>query len=208
MPGIVSRALTPLCGFNRQIISEKWITESTREHAKSERREGYGYLWWTGNQLFGKQTIEGYWAAGNGGNYIFMCPVLDLVAVFTGGNYNSILEIQPLGMLINYIIPAMMLPISPRQITKLDPEILDSCVGEYQLQSGHIRISVFKKGDHLFCRILGKTSQMYPEADDYFFVSDEVFGDWTFKVVRNDKNEVISATGYAAFQIMPFKKIK
>lgn len=98
-----------------------------------------------------------------------------MVAVFTGGNYNSILEIQPLGMLINYIIPAMMPPISPRQITKFDPEILDSCVGEYQLQSGHIRVSVFKKGDHLFCKILGKTSKMYPEAEDYFFIPDGIW---------------------------------
>jgi len=113
-----------------------------------------------------------------------------------------------LGMLINYIIPAMLPTIPPRQITKPDPKILDSCVGEYQMQSGQIRVSVFKKGDHLFCRILGKTSQMYPEAGDYFFIPDEVFGDWTFKVVKNDKNEVTSAIGYAAFQIMPFKKIK
>lgn len=192
----------------RQIISEKWINESTMEHVKSKRHEGYGYLWWAGKQLFGEQIIAGCWAAGNGGNYIFVCPALDFVAVFTGGNYNSILELQPLGMLINYIIPAMLPTIPPRQITKPDPKILDSCVGEYQMQSGQIRVSVFKKGDHLFCRILGKTSQMYPEAEDYFFIPDEVFGDWTFKVVRNDKNEVTSAIGYAAFQIMPFKKIK
>ena len=49
---------------------------------------------------------------------------------------------------------------------------------------------------------------MHPEAEDYFFIPDEVFGNWTFKVIKNDKNEVISAIGYAAFQIMPFKKIK
>lgn len=76
------------------------------------------------------------------------------------------------------------------------------------MQSGHIRVSVFKKGDDFYCKVLGKTSRVYPEEEDKFFVPDEVFGDWTFKLKRNEKGEVTSAIGYAAFQIMPFKKIK
>ena len=191
----------------KQVISEKWINESTKDHVKSKSHTGYGYLWWTGKQLFSKQIIAGYWAAGNGGNYIFVCPALDLVAVFTGGNYNSILEVQPLGMLINYIIPAMLPPILPRQIAKLDPNILDSYVGEYQLQQGHIQVSIFKRGESLYCKVLERTLQMYPEMEDCFFVPDEVFGDWTFRIERNEKDEATSAIGYAAFQIMPFKKI-
>lgn len=193
---------------HKQIISGKWVNESTREHVKSERNEGYGYLWWTGKQHFGEQTIEGYWAAGNGGNYIFVCPALGFTAVFTGGNYNSILELQPLGMLINYIIPAMLPPMPPRGITKPVTMVLDPYVGEYQLQPSDIRISVFKKNNKLYCMIFGRTSQMRPEVEDRFFVPDDVLGDWTFKAQRNQKGEVTSATLYGAFQIMPFKKIK
>ena len=113
-----------------------------------------------------------------------------------------------MGMLINYVIPAMLPPIPPRQITKLGSTILDSCVGEYQLQSGHIRVSVFRKGDDLYCKVLGKTSRMYLEKEDKFFVADEVFGDWTLEFEKNEKGEGTSAIGYAAFQVMPFKKIK
>ena len=153
----------------KQIVSQKWIDQSTMDHTKSKSYRGYGYLWWTGKQLFGEQFITGYWAAGNGGNYIFVCPALSFVAVFTGGNYNSILEVQPLGMLINYVIPAMLPPIPPRQITKLGSTIPDSCVGEYQMQSGHIRVSVFKKGDDFYCKVLGKTSRIYPEKEEKFF---------------------------------------
>ena len=87
---------------------------------------------------------------------------------FHRGNYNSIFELQPLGMLINYIIPAMLPKISPRQITKLDSMALDSYVGEYQLEPSHIRVSVFKKSDKLYCNILGRTIQVYPEAKDLF----------------------------------------
>ena len=113
-----------------------------------------------------------------------------------------------MGILINYVIPAMLPPIPPRQMTKLGLTIPDSCVAEYQMQSGHIRVSVFKKGDDLYCKVLGKTSRIYPEKGDKFFVPDEVFGDWIFKIERNEKGEVTSAIGYAAFQIMPFKKMK
>jgi hypothetical protein len=191
----------------KRVVSEKWIHESTKEHTTSKRYGGYGYLWWTGQQVFGKQIITAYWAAGNGGNYIFVCPALDLVAVFTGGNYDSIFEVQPLGMLINYIIPAMLPPIPPRRMTTLDPKILDSYVGEYQLQQGDIRISLFKRGESLYCKVLDRTLQMYPEMEDYFFVPDEVFGNWTLRIKRNEKDAVTSAIVYAVFQVMPFKKI-
>lgn len=193
---------------DKQVVSEKWISDSTREHEKSQNNWGYGYLWWMGTQQIGEHHIAGYWAAGNGGNYIFVCPALDLVAVFTGGNYNSILELQTLGMLINYIIPAMLPPMPPRQITQLDPAILDSYVGEYQLQQGDIRVSVFKKSDKLYCNILERMIRMYPETEDRFFIPDDILGNWTFKAERNEKGDVTFATGYTAFQSMPFLKIK
>jgi len=192
----------------RQIISEKWIRESTREHEISDNNWGYGYLWWTGKQLFGEQFIPGYWAAGNGGNYIFICPELDLVAVFTGGNYNSILELQTLGMLVNYIIPAILPPMPPRQITELDPAILDSCVGEYKLQQGDLRVSVLKKNDALHLTLLERTMPMYPESESRFFIPDDILGNWTFATERDEKGNVISATGYTAFQVMHFTKMK
>ncbi|MCK5097136.1 MAG: serine hydrolase, partial [Desulfobacteraceae bacterium] len=153
---------------NKQIISKKWVNISTKGHTISDNHRSYGYLWWIGSHLFGKEIIKGYWAAGNGGNYIFVCPRLNLVAVFTGGNYSTPLEIQPLGMLINYIIPSMLPPIEPRQTIKTDSKVLDSCIGEYQQQSGHMSISIFKKGENLFCNILEDTSQIYPVKKDHF----------------------------------------
>jgi CubicO group peptidase (beta-lactamase class C family) len=192
----------------KQVISERWITESTRAHEKSNNHTGYGYLWWIGQQMFGQKNIAAYWAAGNGGNYIFVSPALALVVVFTGGNYNSILEVQPLGMLINYIIPATLPPMPPRQTAKLDPTLMAAYVGKYQMQQGLIRVSVFNSGESLYCKVFERTLQMVPENADHFFVPDEVFGDWTFRIERNEKGKVTAATVYAAFQIMPFKKIK
>ncbi len=49
----------------RQIVSEKWINESTREHSRWEAQNlSYGYLWW----IF----KDGFAAMGDGGNTIYV----------------------------------------------------------------------------------------------------------------------------------------
>ena len=45
-------------------------------------------------------------ADGNGGQYIFVVPSLDIVAVFTGHNYNSPAAARPFAILGEYILPA------------------------------------------------------------------------------------------------------
>ncbi len=51
---------------NRQIISEKWIEESTKEHIRLDRLS-YSYLWWI---LDDKEPV--YAALGDGGNVIYV----------------------------------------------------------------------------------------------------------------------------------------
>lgn len=103
----------------KQIVSENWIKESVEKHAVSRVGWGYGYLWWVGETTINNEPLKSFWAAGNGGNYIFILPRLNAVAVFTGGNYSTILEIQVFGMLINYLIPAI-LPSPPEKVIKFD----------------------------------------------------------------------------------------
>lgn len=50
----------------KQIVSAKWIDESTREHSRWEKHNlPYGYLWWVENG-------NGYAAMGDGGNVIYI----------------------------------------------------------------------------------------------------------------------------------------
>lgn len=50
---------------DRQIISGKWIEESTTEHSRWKKRNlPYGYLWWVNE--------DGYAAMGDGGNIIYV----------------------------------------------------------------------------------------------------------------------------------------
>jgi CubicO group peptidase (beta-lactamase class C family) len=69
----------------RQIVPQAWVEQSTRKHIETSRamfntaeKDGYGYFWWMNG--FG-----GYAAHGYGGQFIFVLPESDVVAVFTGG---------------------------------------------------------------------------------------------------------------------------
>jgi len=91
-----------------QLISSEWIQESTSNRVTaSNTGNQYGYYWWRRNfQVYGQQ-ISSYYAAGNGGQYIFVVPELDLVAVFTGSNFNSNLTQQPVYMMARFVLPAV-----------------------------------------------------------------------------------------------------
>jgi len=58
---------------NKQIVSHKWIKESTKEHTHWKEHElPYGYLWWS-------KIGNGYAAMGDSGNMIYINPQKNLV---------------------------------------------------------------------------------------------------------------------------------
>jgi CubicO group peptidase (beta-lactamase class C family) len=95
----------------RQIISRGWIERSTEPVTRIGSKE-YGYLWW--RQTFPlnaggrRQDVETILATGNGGQKIFIVPSLQLVAVFTGGSYNSIEDTPPNAIMGNVILPELL----------------------------------------------------------------------------------------------------
>jgi CubicO group peptidase (beta-lactamase class C family) len=70
---------------DKQIIPESWLNESTTKQTQANWTPlfpGYGYMWWI-------NRFGGYSALGYGGQYIFVVPDLELVAVFTGGLFKE-----------------------------------------------------------------------------------------------------------------------
>lgn len=64
---------------NKQIVSAKWIKDSTMEHSRWKKRNlSYGYLWWVNE--------DGYAAMGDGGNIIYVNTkkklVISIAALF------------------------------------------------------------------------------------------------------------------------------
>ena len=73
----------------RQILSSAYIEDATQKHSSLYPMwtTGYGYQWWIYRFKYKNKIIDGYAANGWGGQRIFVFPALDLVVVFTAGNY-------------------------------------------------------------------------------------------------------------------------
>lgn len=92
------------------IIDAKWLAVATSEQTEiPERREKYGYLWWRDSgEVKGRQVTLLY-AHGNGGNFIFIVPELNLVASFTGKNYGKPAQFIPNRLVAQKIVPALLI---------------------------------------------------------------------------------------------------
>jgi CubicO group peptidase (beta-lactamase class C family) len=104
----------------KTIISAKWIKESTTatilipdfSFVKSSRSTiaipqptYYGYYWYREQLKTKGYTEDLLFASGNGGQYIIIIKKLDMVIVFTQGNYNDRRAKQAFDILARYILP-------------------------------------------------------------------------------------------------------
>ena len=88
-----------------RIISEAWVEASTQEHVSLQQDVGYGYQWWLNTYRWERQSADAFLAAGWGGQYIIVFPSLEMVVVFTGGNYVGEVPVEEI--LVEYILPAV-----------------------------------------------------------------------------------------------------
>ncbi|GAA4237774.1 serine hydrolase [Postechiella marina] len=93
----------------KQIVSKNWVEASTTTNTKIANVE-YGYLWWNIPFNVNQKVFISKTATGNGGQYIMIIPELEIVAVFTGGAYNSPDDKLPFALLGDIIIPAFSMP--------------------------------------------------------------------------------------------------
>jgi CubicO group peptidase (beta-lactamase class C family) len=90
-----------------RVVPAAWV-EQSRLRVTSLRQDGYGFLWW--KRAFSHPTegsVESYFTSGNGGNFIFVIPALDLVVTFTASNYNSPDMDRPFDILRWQVLPAV-----------------------------------------------------------------------------------------------------
>ena len=89
-----------------QIVSKEWI-EKTFTMDKGD----YGYFWLNKYYNINGKEYNSYLATGNGGQKIQIWPDLDMITIFTGGNYNSYAvygkSTPPNEMIPKYILDAV-----------------------------------------------------------------------------------------------------
>lgn len=96
---------------DRQVLSKQWVNESFMPRAEIGQgpAQDYGYLWWIYHFTVNDKLYVTYAAAGNGGNYIFINPELNLVTVVTSVAYGtSYMHTQSQSILTEYVLPAVL----------------------------------------------------------------------------------------------------
>ena len=194
-----------------QIVSQRWIAESTKEHV-SDVFAGwsYGYQWWLSKDVVRNIDIEMFFAAGHGGQFIFVFPGLELIAVFTSKRLDNPLgEFRPLGMLKTYILPACLPTAPPMQKSRIDRAVSVNYVGKYRVvQHTYLLpndiLEVFSEADRLFCRAPdGENFELFTTAKNEIVGSWKGIGNCRLRFVkdRNDKiNHVFINVGFADIQ--------
>jgi CubicO group peptidase (beta-lactamase class C family) len=97
----------------RQIVSAKWIEESTKPRMQTIGMLGsiffYGYQWWMGRTLAPDGEVKWIAGIGLGGQRLFIVPELDLVVMITSGLYTSPRQgVAALDALYKFIVPALV----------------------------------------------------------------------------------------------------
>jgi len=88
------------------VLPGPWVEESKRE-VERLGANGYGLLWWKRRMFVPGTDQSGFFAWGNGGNFIFVIPAHRLLVVFTGSNYNSDQGDKPFEILDRSILAAI-----------------------------------------------------------------------------------------------------
>jgi len=196
----------------RQIVSPEWVAESTKAQVTGGLvlGSGYGYQWWRGKTVINNRGIETFYAAGRGGQYIFVVPSLDTIAVFTSEPYNNSPagEFRPHVMMVKYLIPAMLPPAPPQKTTKIDREILDAFVGNYLLKGQGVKMRVFIKDEALHFKTMGQKVELHPETKDRFFGAMKDVGEIKVAFIRNERGEVQNLDVAIGFGCLRYERIK
>ena len=196
----------------QRIVSSEWVRESTRAHRTEDilLGGGYGYQWWYGRAVINSKKVELFYAAGKGGQYIFVVPKLDLVAVFTSKTFNNVFgEFWPQTLMVTYILPAMLPSAPPREPVKLDLNILETYVGDYEFQKLNIPVNIFIEDGNLFFRSPDKEKEsLFPQTETRFFGTSNTIGDFQLNFIKDKKGETKHFVVQVGFGYWRFDRTK
>jgi len=88
-----------------RVVPAAWVEESQRIVTRLGAND-YGFLWWKRSFAHRTGDVASFFTSGNGGNFIFVIPALDLVAVFTGSNYDSPKGDSPFAIMATWVVPS------------------------------------------------------------------------------------------------------
>lgn len=97
-----------------RIIPPEWVERSAQTYNQNRRinipiedsgKNGYAYSWWTSEFSHAGDKIKMFRAGGWGGQSIMVFPELNMVVVFTGGNYDANSSLY--AIIKRFVLPAV-----------------------------------------------------------------------------------------------------
>jgi len=195
----------------RQLVSQQWVAESVKDHVKQYVLfgSGYGYQWWCGKTNIQETKIDMFYAAGHGGQYIFVCPALDVVVVITSKSLgNPFGEFRPQMMLVNYILPSL-LPASPTKVLSPDPAALEAYAGKYENKTWKFAANVRRDANRLYLQLLkSNEAELVPIAKSRFSYYLQGLGNVQLQFIDDSSGKAGAMVAYMGFANITFNKIK
>lgn len=90
----------------KQLVPASWIEQISFRKTQISGLD-HSYLWWKLPFEKDGKKVDATCATGNGGQYILVFPEYDLVAIFTGGAYNSQEDKLPFAIVNKVILPSL-----------------------------------------------------------------------------------------------------
>jgi CubicO group peptidase (beta-lactamase class C family) len=189
----------------KRILSEEWIEKSTARQGGMHGGVDYGYLWQSGEAVFGERMVPAYWASGNGGQYIIVLPDDGMVVVFTGGNFDDPLSDQPFRMLVRNIVPAF-LPVETREVV-LGSDELQRLEGVFELDfECSVTSTVTFRDGHLSVLTPDGSSVDLVAGSPTRFSGNSRYGPLTLIFEADTNGEIDRFSGYASFSRYTFER--
>jgi hypothetical protein len=165
----------------------------------------YGYLWQSGEAVFGERMVPAYWASGNGGQYIIVLPDDGMVVVFTGGNFDDPLSDQPFRMLVRNIVPAF-LPVETREVV-LGSDELQRLEGVFELDfECSVTSTVTFRDGHLSVLTPDGSSVDLVAGSPTRFSGNSRYGPLTLIFEADTNGEIDRFSVYASFSRYTFER--
>lgn len=73
----------------KEVVPKEWIAEATKPQVKVDDKYSYGYFFWTSSTSSAGRKVEYAVMRGTGGQYVYIVPSLDLVALLHAGRYKA-----------------------------------------------------------------------------------------------------------------------
>jgi CubicO group peptidase (beta-lactamase class C family) len=111
----------------KQIVPAEWVETATQKHIEGywgeTRGDDYGYQFWM-------NPFGGFRADGFAGQFVYILPEYDMVAVFTSGiNYSEVY--QPVKLMSDFVVPAAKTK-EPLPVNEAAQKALENCVKELE----------------------------------------------------------------------------